>query len=139
MKKLSFIIFSILVVFSACNKDDDPKPNARMTNEVEKDTFYVYTSEGNSMFYEIIWNIYTDEDKKNLVGQLKTGAFQDSSASKKFWFPISGAGNLKGDSYWIEKQTKRGPDGKVWYSDLKGSYHAQGFGWWEEDDKIYTK
>jgi hypothetical protein len=139
MKKLSFILISMIIVFSACKKDDDPKPNLRMTNEVEtKDTFYVFTSDGNSMYYQLIWNIYSDEAKKNLVASFDSGVFQDSTERTKFWFPIIGANNLTGNSYWVESVTRRSANGSLWYPDLKGFYHAQGFGWWEEDGKVYT-
>lgn len=140
MKKISLIIFALTVIFSACKKDDEPKPNLRTMPEelpeVAKDTFYVFEAEGN-MYYQYTWKIYSDEEKKNLVASVVSEVFQGEKG-KKYWLPIAGAGNLTGNSYWVYSETKRGPDGKNWYSNLNGSYHAQGFGWWEEDGKIYT-
>lgn len=141
MKKISLIIFALTVIFSSCKKDD-PKPNLRMTNEVERDTalsYKTWNSEG--YIYQITWKVYSDEAKKNLIAYIEPSEFEGTNEDKKWYFPMVGGGNIKveGVSYWRELNVKRKRiDGTIWETVSNGLMEVSGFGWWDNDDYVYT-
>lgn len=132
----------MLVIFSACKKDDDPKPNARMTNEIERDTALSYkTWDSEGYIYQITWKVYSDETKKNLIAYIEPSEFEGTNEDKKWYFPMVGGGNIKADfsSYWREYEVKRRlPANEKWENVLGGAMKVTGFGWWENDEYVYT-
>ena len=83
-------------------------------------------------------NVYSDKEKKNKVAFADSGIFQDTIGGKTLWLPITG--DVSGNSYWYELVRKRGTKNQI---DLYYNYNnfnfTPGFGWWEEDGRVYTK